>query len=95
MTYKFTLFINGERADTVDELADLRRMLEVSIPGGYDLEVVDVMKNPQAAIESRIRATPLLVREVPEPVVKVLGSLRSRGILATFGIEGGPDHDDQ
>lgn len=89
MTYRFTLFINGERFDTVDELANLQRMLDESITVGYHLEVVDVMKNPEAAIQSRVRATPLLIREIPEPVVKVLGSLRSRGILAAFGIEEG------
>jgi circadian clock protein KaiB len=89
VSYRFTLFINGERADTVDELTNLQRMLDESITAGYDLEVVDVMKNPEAAIEHRVRATPLLIREIPEPVVKVLGSLRSRGILAAFGIEEG------
>ncbi|MGB0971809.1 MAG: circadian clock KaiB family protein [Mycobacterium sp.] len=89
MGYRFTLFVNGERADTADELARLRQMLDRSLTGGYDLEVIDVMKNPEAAIESRVRATPLLIRELPEPVVKVLGSLCSRGVLAAFGIEEG------
>lgn len=42
---------------------------------GYELEVVDLLKQPQLARGDQILAIPTLVRRLPEPVKKIIGDL--------------------
>jgi circadian clock protein KaiB len=48
---------------------------EEHLRGKYDIEVVDLMKNPQLAEGDQIVAIPTLVRKLPEPVRKIIGDL--------------------
>jgi circadian clock protein KaiB len=45
------------------------------MPGRYDVEVVDLKKNPELAREHSIVAIPTLVRELPVPLRKIIGDL--------------------
>ena len=58
---------NLEPRDLVDD-AFLRR-----IP--YKIEVIDLVKAPELAKAHQILAIPTLVREVPEPIKRVIGDL--------------------
>lgn len=44
-------------------------------PGFWTLEVVEVLGMPEKALEKNVFATPMLVREIPEPVLRMLGDL--------------------
>jgi CheY-like chemotaxis protein len=44
-------------------------------PGYWVLDVVEVLGMPEKALEKEIFATPMLVRDLPEPVIKLLGDL--------------------
>ncbi len=41
------------------------------------LEVVDVLSMPEKALENDIYATPMLLRNLPEPIVKLLVNISS------------------
>lgn len=56
-------------------VADLSRAPD---PTQIDLEVIDVLENPQLAEDERILATPLLVRRLPEPIRRLVGDLSER-----------------
>lgn len=43
-----------------------------------DLEVIDVLENPQLAEDERILATPLLIRRLPVPIRRLVGDLSER-----------------
>jgi circadian clock protein KaiB len=45
------------------------------LDGTYELEVVDLMKNPQLAHGDQILAIPTLVRNLPVPIRKIIGDL--------------------
>jgi CheY-like chemotaxis protein len=52
-------------------------------PGQWVLDVVEVLGMPEKALEKDVFATPMLVRDVPEPVLKLLGDLsRVSSIIA-------------
>jgi circadian clock protein KaiB len=44
------------------------------MPSQYKIEVVDVTKNPHAAIEHNLVALPAVVRTLPSPVQKFVGN---------------------
>ena len=43
--------------------------------GKYDIEVIDLMENPQLARGDQIVAIPTLVRKLPAPMRKIIGDL--------------------
>lgn len=44
-------------------------------PGYWNLEIVEVLDMPEKALSMNIFATPMLVRDLPEPILKLLGNL--------------------
>ena len=73
--YILRLFITGTTPRSARAIANLRRICEERLQGHYDLEVVDIYQNPQAAKEHQIIAAPTLVRMLPLPLRKVIGDL--------------------
>lgn len=56
--FKFQVFI-AKRAPNADlAVARLREVCEAEIPGKYDIEIIDLSRNPELAKENNIVATP-------------------------------------
>ena len=54
-------------------------------PGFWALDVVEVLSMPEKALEKDVFATPMLVREIPEPILKLLCDLsKKHPMLATI-----------
>jgi CheY-like chemotaxis protein len=54
-------------------------------PGYWVFDVIEVLGMPEKALEKDIFATPMLVRNVPEPVLKLLGDLsRMPSVIAAI-----------
>ena len=45
------------------------------MPNRYEIEVIDLMKNPKLAAGDQIVAIPTLVRKLPKPMKKIIGDL--------------------
>ena len=72
---KLTLYVAGQTPKSVAAIANLERICNEHLPGQYEVEVVDLRKNPKAAQEHSIVAIPTLVRELPVPLRKIIGDL--------------------
>lgn len=59
-------------------MSNVRQCLDQSGESGYSLEVVDVVKDPKAALEEGVFFTPTLLRVFPLPKKKVIGSLQDK-----------------
>jgi circadian clock protein KaiB len=46
--------------------------------GEYQLEVIDVLANPQIAEDEKILATPTLIKQLPPPLRRVIGDLSDK-----------------
>ncbi|MGD9108882.1 MAG: circadian clock KaiB family protein [Gammaproteobacteria bacterium] len=44
----------------------------------YSLEVIDVLENPELAVDAGVAATPTLVKEAPPPVKKIVGIINDK-----------------
>ncbi len=69
------LYIAGHTARSVEALRNLEAVCEEHLPGRYDIEVVDLLKQPQLARGDQIVAVPTLVRRLPPPMKKIIGDL--------------------
>ncbi len=55
--------------------ANLKQICEDHLAGKYQIELIDLLVNPQLARGDQILAIPTLVRKLPEPVRKIIGDL--------------------
>ena len=86
-TYVLRVFVAGEKGRSRSAVQNLKKVCEKEMPGQYKIEVVDVSKNPQAAIENNLIALPAVVRTLPSPVRKYVGNWANEDHqLVGFGV---------
>jgi circadian clock protein KaiB len=73
-TYVLQVYVAGERGRSRWTVENLKKLCEKEFPGKYKIKVVDVSKNPRAAIENNLTALPAVVRTLPSPVRKFVGN---------------------
>src|ERR1044072_3123206 len=73
--YILRLYVTGSTGRSLKAVYNLRKICEEHLPDDYELEVIDIYKDPEAAREAQIVAAPTLVRRLPLPIRKVVGDL--------------------
>lgn len=86
-TLAFELFVTGRTRQSLAAIRNLRAYF-AEFPGlDYELTIIDVLEQPDRAEESRILATPTLVRLVPLPSLRIIGDLSEKEIVwQTIGL---------
>lgn len=91
--YRFRLFVAGDEPNSRKARTTLDRLLATHLHGRFELEVVDVFVDYQAAIEHRIIVVPTLLIESPPPPRTIVGSLDDPApLLTTLGLSNGGQH---
>ena len=73
--YILRLYVTGSGSRSMRAVHNLKKLCDEHLPNDYDLEVIDIYKDPQAAREAQIIAVPTLVKKLPEPIRKFVGDL--------------------
>lgn len=73
--FQLRLYVAGQTTKSVAALANLKRICETHLAGRYEIEVIDLLVNPKLAAGDQILAVPTLVRQLPEPIKKIIGDL--------------------
>lgn len=81
-TYSFRLFVASDTERSQAAEVNLRYLCESSVPGRYELEIVDVLERPDLAEQARVIATPTVIRVAPSPPRRVIGDLSDPGRAA-------------
>jgi circadian clock protein KaiB len=76
--YELRLYIAGNTPKSVMALKNLKLYCEEHLKDQYDIEVIDLLKNPRLAEGDQILAVPTLVKKVPEPVRRIIGDLSNK-----------------
>jgi len=74
-TWELRLYIAGQTPKSITAFNNLKRICEEYLPGRYRIEVIDLLKNPKLARDEQIIAIPTLIRNLPEPIRKIIGDL--------------------
>ena len=74
-SWQLRLYVAGQTPKSMTAFANLKRICEEHLEGKYQIEVIDLMVNPQLAMGDQILALPTLVRKLPEPIKKIIGDL--------------------
>ena len=73
--WELRLYIAGQTPKSRTAFINLKKLCEEHVPGRYEIEVIDLLVNPQLARGDQIVAIPTLVRRLPEPLRKIIGDL--------------------
>jgi circadian clock protein KaiB len=73
--YILRLYVTGSSHHSLRAVYNLKKICEEYLPDDYDLEVIDIYKNPAAAREEQIIAAPTLVKKLPRPIRKFVGDM--------------------
>lgn len=73
--WNLRLYVAGQTQRTIAALANLKKICEEHMQDRYEIEVVDLFKNPKLAAGDQIIAIPTLVRRLPKPLKKIIGDL--------------------
>ena len=74
-TWELRLYIAGQTPKSVAAFNNLKRICEQYLAGRYRIEVIDLLQNPKLARDQQIVAIPTLIRNLPEPIRKIIGDL--------------------
>jgi circadian clock protein KaiB len=85
--FRFRLFVSGDTQNSISAVVNLTKICEAYVPDRYEIEVVDVLRDPKRALAEGIFMTPTLVKLVPQPSQKIVGTLsQTETILMTLGL---------
>ena len=91
--FKLRLYITGTTPRSERAIANLTDICEKDLKGLYDLQIIDVLENPQLAENEKILATPTLIKDLPPPLKRVIGDL-SNSEKVLLGLDLSPVTDD-
>jgi len=74
-SYELRLYVAGQTPKSMEAFSNLKKICEEHLKGRYTIEVIDLLENPRLAKGDQILAIPTLVRKLPEPVRKIIGTL--------------------
>jgi len=82
------LFVTGLSPRSLEAIEEVRRICEEYLKDRYELQIVDIFKNPQITQSDQVFAAPTLIRLLPKPVRKIVGDMtRVEKVLAGLDIQ--------
>jgi circadian clock protein KaiB len=84
--YVLRLYVTGMTPRSTHAVAALKAICKEHLEGQYDLEVIDVYQHPELAKEEQLVALPMLVKQLPLPMRRLIGNLSDQERVL-FGLD--------
>lgn len=90
--YRLKLFVMSRTGRARNAIDNLHEILGQVLVDRYELTIIDVLEEPQTAEAYKVVATPMLIKELPSPVRRIVGDFSDRrSVLA--GLDLAPSSD--
>jgi circadian clock protein KaiB len=87
----FRLYIAGKSGNSALAVQNIASICRLHLPGRYEIEHVDVLREPQRALADHVVMTPTLIKVAPLPTCRIVGTLNdTRTVTNALGIETTP-----
>ena len=73
--YNLRLYVAGQTPKSMAAIANVRKLCDRYLPGRCTIDIIDLTKDPALAQRHQIVAVPTLIRELPEPIRRIIGDL--------------------
>lgn len=84
--YILRLYVTGMTPRSAEAFSSIKAICEQHLHGRYDLEVIDIYKQPALARDEQIIAAPTLIKKLPAPLRRLVGNL-SQEERVLFGLD--------
>lgn len=90
--FLFRLYVAGDAWNSAQAVSNLGALCREHLAGRFEIEIVDVFREPRRALADGIFMTPTLVKLAPLPApVRIVGSLSQRlPLMQALGLHGVP-----
>jgi circadian clock protein KaiB len=90
--YVLRLYVAGMGSKSTQAIDNIKRILEEYMPGKYQLDIIDIYQYPIFAKDGQIVAAPTLIKELPPPLRKLIGSMAdTERVLVGMDLKFKPD----
>ncbi len=79
--FKFRLYVTGRAPNAIMATENLTKLCDQHLRDNFELEVVDLTREPSRAAEDKIDMTPTLIRVAPEPALRLVGNLNDEKLI--------------
>lgn len=76
--YVLRLYITGTTSRSMLAITNLKKICEEYLEGRYELEVIDLYKEPALAKGDQIIAAPTLIKQLPLPFRRIIGDMSNK-----------------
>ena len=73
--YVLHLYVAGMNSKSLQAVENIKCICDEYLPGRYQLDVIDIYQQPILAKNGQIVAAPTLIKELPLPLRKLIGSM--------------------
>jgi circadian clock protein KaiB len=68
------LYVSGMSPKSMEAIENIKLLCETYLEGAFDLEIIDLYKNPEAATLNQIVFSPSLIKQLPLPKKTIIGN---------------------
>jgi circadian clock protein KaiB len=85
--FRFRLYVAGDTRNSGQAIFNLKALCGAYLAGGHEIEIVDIVQDPERALADGIFMTPTLIRLSPSPIRRIVGTLsQTQPVLQALGI---------
>jgi circadian clock protein KaiB len=82
------LYVSGMSAKSMEAIENIRHLCDEHLEGIFELEVIDLYKNPEAAANNQIVFSPSLIKQLPLPKKTLIGTFSdTEKVIKGLGIQ--------
>lgn len=84
---ELTLYISGMSQKSMEAIRNIKWLCDTHLKDAFELEIIDIYKNPKLALEQHIVFSPSLLKNLPLPKKTLVGTLSdTQKVLKSLGI---------
>ncbi|MFH0976288.1 MAG: circadian clock KaiB family protein [Spirochaetota bacterium] len=76
--YVLRLYVAGINPRSSSAIRSITEICEQNLKGRYELEIIDIYKQPGMAKTEDVIAAPTLIKELPEPLKRLIGDMTNK-----------------
>lgn len=76
--FHLKLYVTGKTPRSENAIRNLRQLCDEHLAGKYEIDIIDILEQPQLAEDDRILATPTLIKDLPPPLRRLIGDLSEK-----------------
>jgi circadian clock protein KaiB len=81
------LYVSGMSRKSMEAIKNIKQLCDEHLKGAFELEIIDIYKNPEFASEQHIVFSPSLLKKLPLPKKTLIGTLAdTKKVLKALGI---------